>query len=69
MLEWNKGNDYLLNDDIKRQIRKQIRIHKKYIYRLDRIEQFISFTEENFMLTTGELEPIHLYPTKNGGLN
>ncbi|MCJ1998472.1 terminase TerL endonuclease subunit [Lactococcus paracarnosus] len=62
MLEWNKENDYLLNDDIKRQIRKQIRIHKKYIYRLDRIEQFISFTEENFMLTTGELEPIVLYP-------
>lgn len=62
MLKWNKENDYLINDDIKRQIRKQIRIHKKYIYRLDRIEQFISFTEENFMLTTGELEPIVLYP-------
>lgn len=62
MLEWNKENDYLLNDDIKRQIRKQIRIHRKYIYRLDRVEQFISFTEENFMLTTGELEPINLYP-------
>lgn len=64
MLKWNKENDYLLNDDIKQQIRKQIRIHKKYIYRLDRVEQFISFTEENFMLTTGELEPIKLYPTQ-----
>ena len=64
MLEWNKENDYLLNDDIKRQIRKQIRIHKKYIYRLDRVEQFIDFTEQNFMLTTGELEPIVLYPTQ-----
>lgn len=64
MLDWNKENDYLLNDDIKRQIRKQIRIHRKYIYRLDRVEQFISFTEENFMLTTGELEPIVLYPTQ-----
>lgn len=64
MLEWNKENNYLLNDDIKQQIRKQIRIHKKYIYRLDRVEQFISFTEENFMLTTGELEPIVLYPTQ-----
>ncbi len=64
MLKWNKENDYLLNDDIKQQIRKQIRIHKKYIYRLDRVEQFIDFTEQNFMLTTGELEPIILYPTQ-----
>lgn len=64
MLKWNKENDYLLNNDIKQQIRKQIRIHKKYIYRLDRVEQFIDFTESNFMLTTGELEPIVLYPTQ-----
>lgn len=64
MLKWNKENDYLINDDIKRQIRKQIRIHKKYIYRLDRIEQYIDFTESNFMLTTGDLQAIHLYPTQ-----
>lgn len=58
MLKWNKENDYLINQDIKKQIQKQIRIHKKYIYRLDRVEQFIDFTEENFMLTTGDLKPI-----------
>ena len=34
MLEWNKKNGYLINSDIKKQIQKQIRIHKKYIYRL-----------------------------------
>lgn len=64
MLKWNKENDYLINQDIKRQIQKQIRIHKKYIYRLDRVEQFIDFTEENFMLTTGDLKPITLLPTQ-----
>ena len=64
MLKWNKENGYLINQDIKRQIQKQIRIHKKYIYRLDRIEQFIDFTEENFMLTTGDLKPIVLLPTQ-----
>lgn len=64
MLEWNKENDYIINQDIKRQIQKQIRIHKKYIYRLDRVEQFIDFTESNFMLTTGELKPIVLLPTQ-----
>ena len=64
MLKWNKENGYLINQDIKRQIQKQIRIHKKYIYRLDRIEQFISFTQENFMLTTGDLKPIVLLSTQ-----
>ena len=64
MLKWNKENDYIINQDIKRQIQKQIRIHKKYIYRLDRIEQFIDFTQENFMLTTGDLKPITLLPTQ-----
>ena len=64
MLKWNKENGYLINQDIKRQIQKQIRIHKKYIYRLDRIEQFIDFTQENFMLTTGDLKPIVLLPTQ-----
>ena len=64
MLKWNKENGYLINQDIKRQIQKQIRIHKKYIYRLDRVEQFIDFTEENFMLTTGDLKPIVLLPTQ-----
>lgn len=64
MLKWNKENGYLINADIKRQIQKQIRIHGKYIYRLDRIEQFIDFTESNFMLTTGELAPIVLLPTQ-----
>ena len=64
MLKWNKENGYLINQDIKRQIQKQIRIHKKYIYRLDRIEQFISFTHDNFMLTTGDLKPIVLLPTQ-----
>ena len=64
MLKWNKENDYLINQDIKKQIQKQIRIHKKYIYRLDRVEQFIDFTEENFMLTTGDLKPITLLPTQ-----
>lgn len=64
MLKWNKENGYLINADIKKQIQKQIRIHKKYIYRLDRIEQFISFTQENFMLTTGDLKPIVLLPTQ-----
>ena len=62
MLKWNKENGYLINADIKRQIQKQIRIHKKYIYRLDRVEQFIDFTESNFMLTTGDLKPIVLLP-------
>ena len=64
MLKWNKENGYLINQDIKKQIQKQIRIHKKYIYRLDRIEQFISFTHDNFMLTTGDLKPIVLLPTQ-----
>ena len=64
MLKWNKENDYLINADIKKQIQKQIRIHKKYIYRLDRVEQFIDFTESNFMLTTGDLKPIVLLPTQ-----
>ena len=64
MLKWNKENGYLINQDIKKQIQKQIRIHKKYIYRLDRIEQFIDFTQENFMLTTGDLKPIVLLPTQ-----
>lgn len=64
MLKWNKENGYLINADIKKQIQKQIRIHKKYIYRLDRVEQFIDFTQENFMLTTGDLKPIVLLPTQ-----
>lgn len=64
MLKWNKENGYLINADIKKQIQKQIRIHQKYIYRLDRVEQFIDFTEENFMLTTGDLKPITLLPTQ-----
>ena len=64
MLEWNKKNGYLINSDIKKQIQKQIRIHKKYIYRLDRVEQFIDFTESNFMLTTGDLRLIVLLPTQ-----
>ena len=64
MLKWNKENGYLINQDIKKQIQKQIRIHKKYIYRLDRVEQFIDFTQENFMLTTGDLKPIILLPTQ-----
>lgn len=64
MLKWNKENGYLINADIKRQIQKQIRIHKNYIYRLDRVEQFIDFTQENFMLTTGDLKPIVLLPTQ-----
>lgn len=64
MLEYNDEHGILINSDIKRAIKKQIRIHKKYIYRLDRVEQYIDFTEKNFMLTTGELKPIKLMETQ-----
>lgn len=64
MLEWNKDNGFLINKYIKKTIKKQQRIHEKYIYRKDRIDQYIEFTEDNFMLTTGQLTPITLYPTQ-----
>lgn len=62
MLEYNKENNIRMNRDIKRQIEKQIRIHKKYIYHPERVEQAIDFIESNFMLTTGDLRPIKLLP-------
>ncbi|USI64747.1 terminase large subunit [Lactococcus petauri] len=64
MLEWNEENGFLINKYIKQTIQKQRRIHKKYIYRKDRVDQYISFTEDNFMLTTGQLTPIKFYPTQ-----
>lgn len=62
MLAWNKENDVKLNKYIKQTIKKQIRIHDKYIYRYDRVTQAIDWIESNFYLTTGLLEPIYLYP-------
>lgn len=62
MLTWNKENDIKINKYIKQTIRKQIRIHDKYIYRYDRVTQAIDWIQGNFYLTTGILEPIHLYP-------
>lgn len=64
MLEWNKENEYRINSDIKKTIRKQIRIHNKYIYRYDRVTQYIEWVEDNFYLTTGVLQKVHLYPTQ-----
>lgn len=64
MLEWNKENEYRINADIKKTIRKQIRIHDKYIYRYDRVTQYIEWVEDNFYLTTGVLQKVHLYPTQ-----
>ena len=61
MLEWNKKNDYRINSDIKKTIRKQIRIHDKYIYRYDRVTQYIEWVEDNFYLTTGSLQKVKLY--------
>ncbi|MQW21989.1 MULTISPECIES: terminase TerL endonuclease subunit [unclassified Lactococcus] len=62
MLEWVKSEDKKLNKYILREIEKQNRIHSKYIYRLDRIEQYIAFTEDNFYLTKGDLRKITLLP-------
>lgn len=66
MLAWNEENGYVMNKWIKRNIRKQIRIHKNpnYIYRYDRVTQYIDFVQKNFMLTTGQLRPITLYPVQ-----
>lgn len=64
MLAWNEENGYLINKWIKQTIRKQIRIHKKYIYRFDRVEQYIEFVEDNFYLTTGDLKKVKLYPVQ-----
>ena len=66
MLAWNKENGYVMNKWIKRNIQKQIRIHQnpKYIYRYDRVTQYIDFVQKNFMLTTGQLRPITLYPVQ-----
>lgn len=64
MLQWNAENKFKINKYINQTIEKQKRIHEKYIYRSDRVEQCISFIEDNFMLTTGELKHIELYPTQ-----
>lgn len=64
MLDWNKENGIKINKDIKRTIRKQIRIHGNYIYRYDRVTQYIEWVEDNFYLTTGELRKIELLPTQ-----
>lgn len=64
MLDYNKENNILINDDIRRTIRKQIRIHNKYIYRFDRVQQYIDWVEDNFYLTTGELKKIELIETQ-----
>lgn len=64
MLQWNEENGYVVNKWIKKTIRKQIRIHKKYIYRFDRVEQYIEFVEDNFYLTTGDLRKVQLYPVQ-----
>lgn len=64
MLAYNKANNILINDDIRRTIRKQIRIHNKYIYRFDRVQQYIDWVEDNFYLTTGELKKIELIETQ-----
>lgn len=64
MLDWNKQTGKLINDDIRRTIRKQIRIHGDYIYRFDRVQQYIDWVEENFLLTNGSLEPLRLLPTQ-----
>lgn len=64
MLAWNKEQGYRLNKYIKQTIRKQIRIHDKYIYRYDRVTQAIEWIEDNFYLTTGDLRKIELLPTQ-----
>lgn len=64
MLDWNKENGIKINKDIRRTIRKQIRIHGDYIYRYDRVAQYIEWVEDNFYLTTGELRKIELLPTQ-----
>ena len=61
-LEYNIENKIKINKDIQKQIKKSIRIHKKYIYRPERVEQAIDFIENVFMLTTGDLRPIKLLP-------
>lgn len=64
MLDWNKEEGYLINKYIRQTIRKQIRIHDKYIYRYDRVTQAIKWIEDNFYLTTGDLRRIELLPTQ-----
>ncbi|PCR98870.1 terminase subunit [Lactococcus fujiensis JCM 16395] len=64
MLAWNEKQGYKLNKYIKATIEKQKRIHKTYIYRYDRVEQYIDFVENNFMLTKGDLRYINLFPTQ-----
>lgn len=64
MLDWNKETGKLINKDIRRTIKKQIRIHSKYIYRFDRVQQYIDWVEDNFLLTNGSLEPLKLLPTQ-----
>lgn len=64
MLSWNKENGIRINSDIRRTINKQIRIHDNYIYRYDRVTQYITWVEDNFYLTTGELRKIELLPTQ-----
>lgn len=64
MLDWNKEEGYLINKYIRQTIRKQIRIHNKYIYRYDRVTQAIKWIEDNFYLTTGDLRRIELLPTQ-----
>lgn len=64
MLAWNKENGFLINKDIKKTIRKQIRIHDKYIYRYDRVTQYITWVEDNFYLTNGVLQRVKLYPVQ-----
>lgn len=61
MLKWNKENDYLINQDIKKQIQKQIRIHKKYIYVYtteDNIDRFSKWKiKENVFSFVARLTP------------
>ena len=62
MLEYNKENGIIINKYIRKTIRKQIRIHNKYIYRYDRVTQAIEWIQDNFYLTTGNLMRIELLP-------
>ena len=64
MLAYNKEHGIELNKYMRKTIKKQIRIHEKYIYRYDRVTQAIEWIEDNFYLTTGNLMKIKLHPTQ-----
>ena len=47
MLAYNKEHGIELNKYMRKTIQKQIRIHKKYIYRYDRVTQAIEWIGTN----------------------